>query len=439
MRSAFVRILWLGPVVLGASVSAQSPGPPAQAWTLDAVVTAALAQHPLVEAARAQVSAAEGARRTTGAFPNPVATYWFENVGLSDNVSAAVTAESNIYGTLPLEPFLQRGSRIGQADHEVRAAQALVARAEQNVAADAVHAFYRVGLGQAALDAARENLAAIDEVVVYLRNRVTQGAAPEADLIRSQVERDRAETEVTLADVELLRAQATLRPFLGEAARGEVRVAAPVSSSDPRALASAGEFVAHALSQRADLQAARAKASAAASAVALERSMVLRQLGASFGIKRTSGVTAMEGGLSFAVPLFDQNRGEIARATGERAAAEMETRWVERSITSEVEAAYQAAERLAARVIALQPAFLSRAEESRRIALGTYQEGATTLLTVLDASRALSEARLTYARLVAEANQTWFDLGVAAGYDARAAALLGRGPTRFSTTEGGSR
>jgi len=441
VRSSFMWILLFGAVGFGASVSAQTAGPPAQAWTLDAVVAAALAQHPLVEAASAQLASAEGKRQTAGNLPNPVATYWFENLSASDRAPAVLDRESSIYGTLPLEPLLQRGARIAQAQGEIHAARASVSNAEQRVAADAVHAFYRVAVAQASLDAMRDNLTAIDQVVEYLRNRVAQGAAPEGDLIRVQVERDRAEAEVTMADVELIRAQSTLRPFLGDGTRlDSLRVAAPDVSRESVTLAPLTEFTTHALAQRADLVASRAKGEAAAGALSLEHSMVVRQLGASFGMKRSSGVTSMMGGVSFTVPLFDRNRGEIKRATADQLAAELEIRWVERVIRSEVEAGYQVAERLAARLVALQPAFLSRAEESRRIAIGTYQEGATSLLQVLDASRALSDARLTYARLLAATNESLFDLGVAAGYDPRAAARLGRGPSVPSpTANGGAR
>jgi outer membrane protein TolC len=169
--------------------------------------------------------------------------------------------------------------------------------------------------------------------------------------------------------------------------------------------------------------------------------MVVRQLGASFGLKRVGGVNALVGGISLTVPLFDQNRGEIQRATGERLAAELEARWQERTIAAEVEAEYQAAERLAAQVTLLQPTFLSRAAESRRIAIGAYQEGATSLLQVLDASRTLNEARVMYARVLAAANESLFDLGIAAGYDPKTAATLGRTATAPTATNapGGAR
>ena len=102
----------------------------------------------------------------------------------------------------------------------------------------------------------------------------------------------------------------------------------------------------------------------------------------------------------------------------------------------------EAAARLAARLAAVQGASLTRAEESRRIAAAAYQEGAVTLLDLLDAARAASDARLTVARLAVAARESLFELSVAAGYDAMAAARLGGGslpPASAAGLEGGVR
>jgi cobalt-zinc-cadmium efflux system outer membrane protein len=445
MRTLLIRLLVFAAAAFGTGVSAQTPAlpqAPGDAWTLDAALAAALNQHPLVESARAQGTATEGKQLTAGVFPNPVATYWVENLPFSSRTSATLDRESSIYATWPLEPLVQRSSRVAQARGEMSAAQASITAAEQRVATDTARAFFRVALAQASVDAARDNLAATEQVVEYLRNRVAQGATPEGELIRAQVERDRAATEVTMADVDLLRAQSGLRLFLGDAAgAGGPRVSAPDWRRERAPLAPLNELTAYALAHRSDLLASRAKTAAATSAVEVERSMVVRQLGASFGVKRMAGVNGMVGGISLTVPLFDQNRGEIQRTTGERLAAELETRWLERTIATEIEAEYHAAERLANQVTALQPSFLSRAEESRRIALGAYQEGATSLLQVLDASRALNEARVMYARVLAAANESLFVLGIVAGYDPGTAATLGRRATDPTATSshGGSR
>ena len=439
---------WVGVVVAGIDVTAQSlppPSAPRTDWTIDEVLVAALAGHPLVQAARARVSASEGARRTATTLPNPIATYWMENTRFpGQGPLAGLDREISAYATLPLEPFLQRGSRAAQADGMIRAAQATATGAEHLVALEAAHAFYRVAVAQATVDAMREHRASVGELVTYLRTRVAQGASPERELIRAEVEQDRAETEVTLADVDLVRAQAALRPFLGgpDAAPGSLRVGGFEATTDRVPLAPLSEFTAHALRERPDMLTGRAKVDAAAGAIAVERSLVVRQLGATIGVKRTAGTNAMLAGMSVTVPLFDRNNGEIQRATAERLAAEQDVSWLERTIAGEIEAAYEAAARLAARLAAVQGASLTRAEESRRIAAAAYQEGAVTLLDLLDAARAATDARLTVARLAVAARESLFELGVAAGYDAMAAARLGGGslpPASVAGLEGGVR
>lgn len=416
----------VGAVVLGGTVSAQSPAPP-PGLTLDAALAAALAQHPLVDAARARVAAAEGSQLSATRLPNPIATYWMENTRFPGQSPTSLDREISAYATMPLEPLLQRPSRTAQASAEVRASQAAVVIAERDVALQTARAFYRVALAQATLDAMTENRASAQQLVDYLRARVSQGASAEGDAIRVEVERDRADTDVTLAEVELLRAQAALRGWVGTDGTPLVtmRVSAPDAAQLTAPLAPPADFASRALAGRPELTASRARVQAATSAIDLERSLKIRELGASFGLKRTAGATAMVAGISATVPLFDRNRGEIQRATGERLAAEAEVRWLERAISSEVDGAYQAAARLVAQVASLRPAFLRRAEESRQIALGAYEEGAAPLLLVLDASRTRTDARLIYARALVAANESIFELGIAAGYDPTAAARLG--------------
>ena len=408
-----------GITIVGTNLEAQAVPPPSPAAplsiTLDAALAAALAENPLVDAARARVTASAGSQRTAAALPNPVGTYWSEG------------HEISAYATLPVEPFLQRSSRIARASADARAAAADMAGTERDVAVRTAQAFYRAALAQAARDAMRENRAAAQQLVEYLRARVSEGASPEGDVIRAEVERDRADADMTMADVEWLRAQAALCQWLGANAppRGALRVALPDAAQFGAPLTPFADFATHALAQRPELIGARARADAAASAIDVEHALAVRQLGASFGLKRVAGDTVVVAGLSMTIPLFDRNRGEIERATGERLAATAEVRWLERSVSSEVDAAYQSAVRLAAKVATLEPAFVRRAEESRQIALGAYREGAASLLQVLDASRALADARLIVARMLAAAGESRFALGIAAGYDPRVAARLG--------------
>ena len=110
----------------------------------------------------------------------------------------------------------------------------------------------------------------------------------------------------------------------------------------------------------------------------------------------------MVAGFSMPLPIFDPNRGEIARASAERDAAAFELAAHERMARAELAGAYEAANLLTERASLLvrtssgRPSFLARADEARRIALGAYREGAVPLLQVIDAARAWGEARLAF-------------------------------------------
>jgi cobalt-zinc-cadmium efflux system outer membrane protein len=107
-------------------------------------------------------------------------------------------------------------------------------------------------------------------------------------------------------------------------------------------------------------------------------------------------------GLSLPLPIFDANRGEIARASAERDAAAYDLAARERAARAELAGAYEAGRLLTERASLLargtggRPAFLARADEARRIALGAYREGAVPLLQVIDAARAWGDARLAF-------------------------------------------
>ena len=162
------------------------------------------------------MNAARGSRRTAGTLPNPIATYAVEDTPFpGQGRSIVLETERSAYVTFPLEALFQRGPRMDRADEGIRVAEAELLAAERHTAREVARAFYRVALAQVAVGAAEENRAAIERLVEYLRVRVGEGASPEADLIRADVERDQTATEVTLADVDLVRARADLQPFLG--------------------------------------------------------------------------------------------------------------------------------------------------------------------------------------------------------------------------------
>jgi outer membrane protein, heavy metal efflux system len=422
--------------------------------TLGALLDSVATRHPLVAASRARVREAEAARTTAGTFGNPVLGFEVDNTPFPWNRSITLPPgmdrESMTTATIPLEPLYQRSPRIRQADAELRATRADAVGERQRVAGDAARAFYRTALAQVGVDVARDLASWLDTLVSYNSKRVDQGAVAEADLIRSQLERDRALADQTMEEAELARARAQLSTFLGNASADRLASRSIVVSagSAPLPLALAARQVqsagasraeqAHSDStssessidggQRPDVLAAREHVAASRAAITSERTMLFRQVGATFGVKRSAGTASMIAGVSLPIPLFDQNRGEVARARAEREVAVYVLADRERTASAEVSGALESARLLTERAQLLTGAmatdsarapasFLVRADDARRIALGAYREGAVPLIQVLDAARAWGEARRAFYQILYAQHESVLDLLAAEGID----------------------
>lgn len=433
-RHAFLLALGLGlPLASPADAQGISPqsttsgGSPAVSdgapLTLTSLLTRVSAGHPLLAAARARVGSARGARRTAAVLPNPMLSSHVENVRLPGREPLDMDRETMATATFPLEFLYQRGARVAQAEASVRAVEADALTQRQRLALDAAHAYYRAALGQVEVATARDLATWLDSLVAYNQARAGEGAAAESDLLRTQLERDRAWADMTMHEVELARARADLAALLdgGPSVPAAVRATtlAVATPDTPLPLDGVPEVrPAESLDGRPEVRAGRARLAAASAGVGAARSLLVRELSVMAGLKWTGGTTSLVAGLSLPLPLFNQNGGEIGQARAERDVATAELAAAERTALADIAAANEGARLLTERTELLargrnaveprgaqptvesQPeetiAYLVSAEEARRIALGAYREGAVPLLQVLDVARAWGEARVTY-------------------------------------------
>jgi outer membrane protein TolC len=288
------------------------------------------------------------------------------------------------------------------------------------VAIETVQSFFAVALAQALQQEAEENRDRLEQLVSYIRARVETGVTAEGELLRLEVELNRARNDVVFADVELMRQRARLAPYMmrdrSDAPIASIRAAVPASDAFAvTSLPALGAAMVTARARRPEVAVSRARAAAASASIAYERSLAIRQTGATFGNKRTGGINSMVAGLSITIPLFNMNGGAVARATNEHLAAEQEVVWAERLVAADLEAAHVSATRLTAQLNDLRETFLARASDVHRLTLGAYQEGGATLLQVLDATRMLADARLTYSRTLFAQRESLFRLALAIG------------------------
>jgi outer membrane protein, heavy metal efflux system len=381
--------------------------------TLREVFDSIRSSSPLLGAAKARVRAAQGGASAARTWSNPVVS--LESQQMTEQSMGPVQRETMTTAMLPLEPLYQRGPRIRRAQALLRASQADVLTQRQRLALDAAEAFYDAALAQVNVAATRSLAQWFDTVVTYNSARVREGVAAEADLIRSELERDLVLNELAMAESDVARAQADLQAFVSGSSNAAV-LAVQMDSLplDPATTAKADRLA------RPEVEAARERLVASEAATASERRMVLRELGAMVGTKNSGGSSSLVAGFTLPFPLLDQNRGSIMTARAERDAAQFELEQEKRNADADLFSAERAARILSRRVAAFgsgRVGYLARAEDARRIALGAYREGGTSLLQVIDAARAWREARSSYFETLFAQHRAVLRLLVAEGID----------------------
>jgi cobalt-zinc-cadmium efflux system outer membrane protein len=399
-----IGAVWLALVSGATPVLAQRSGHNVPV-TLRAVLEASVGQHPAMIGARARVRAAHGSRGTAGAWANPVFELQIENAALG-NEPPPMEKETMATTMVPLEGLYQRGPRVRRADAGLRASLADTVAERRRVSLAAVHAYSRMALAQVVLEASDDLVAWLDTVAAYNRARVGEGVAAEADLLRAELERDRAAALAGLRSADLAVARAALTEFLGDSASITYLASTSFLVEVPVELLSFASSVPESsslLDQLPTVLAARERLEAADAGISAEKSLLVPSVGGMIGFKWSAGTTSLMWGLSLPLPLFNWNGGAVTRAEGERDAAAADLAAERRSAAARLAEAREAARVLTDRLNRLvEPipgggvSYLRRADEARRIALGAYREGAVPLFTVIDAARAWGEARITF-------------------------------------------
>lgn len=408
-------LLAAGPSLAGAQASA---------LTLEATVRRALDAHPNVAMASERVVAARGTRLTARSWTNPVLNYELEHEPVEGTAGIVTQRKISTFAVVPLEPLFQRWPRTAQANAELDRATADLRDTKRRTTVAAAQGYFDAATAEVTLSATQEVHAWLDSLVRYTRNRVREGAAAEADLIRLEVEQGRVETDLAMTRVELARTRASLGVLVGlDSAIADVSGGCDTLSAPLPPLA---DLLAVARKNRPDVAAAAANVGAANAGVAFQRSAVFREVGAMIGVMSMEGKRSLMAGAAMPFPIFDQNRGEIQRASAERRVALLEKSLVERQVSAEVTGAYAAVQTLSAQ-LARVGRLVQRAEEGRRIAEGAYREGATSLVQVLDAARAYEETRLLSYRTVFGWRQSIVELNAAIGSEALTTISTGGG------------
>ncbi len=398
-----LSILWVAALSAAATAGAQSPTTLPDTLYLSQALRLASARSPALARADARVGMALGDLRSVGQWPNPTLEYRRENLG------APLAPDEFVTAYIPVDLTgrrvqLHRATTRGRA--RLEAERIAVRRdVELEIARAWVHAVLATDLGQSF----RVQRDAVQEIATRDSVRAREGAVAEAIALRTRVEATRLAQDLVLAESQAQRDRNTLATLLGLAAdslpalphildaeaapplRFELTTLDGLDTSGDAATDDA-ELLRRARSDRASLRAAELARDEATLRRRVEQAGVLGDWQLQGGTKKTSGFLTGQVGLAVPLPLFNRNTGARQRAESAVRETDAAARAVELQVDGEVlAAAAQLRILLALRTrMAETPALGEVIASSARVA---YAEGEMSLLELLDAQRAATDAR----------------------------------------------
>jgi len=378
--------------------------------TLADAVLQALSSNPELVTAEARVSVTEGLRRQAGLAPNPRLTLQSENGRLwgSPPFSYSPDADSLALLAQTFETGGKRKRRVDSATVTVQHSKIEKELLRHQIASRVSSAYWVAAGAVKTRDLLRQEVANFEHVVEYHRSRVKEGASPEVDLLRVELEIDRLTSSEKIAEQDAERAAIALFREMGRDEFPEVKFADSVEQERPVEVIATVQALEH----RPAMQIARNAVEQARANLRLEQANAKPDPDVEAGYKRTAavGIYSVQGiavdtlyaSIQIPLPIRNRNQGRIAAAVADITAAESSLASTRALVLSELAIAqkdYEARKRLLD--VTLRP-MRDRAQEVYNISDAAYREGGTDILRLLDAERTRIDTQLLYIRTLTD-------------------------------------
>lgn len=386
--------------------------------SLDTATEQFLRKNLAVEAARLEVGVAAAERIGARLRPKPGLTVSAENLRLSGETPANRLHEYGISVAQPIELGNRKALRMEVAERTVSVSEARLTEVLRRQLFDLKRTYYESVFARVLLDIEQENRDNYEGLVTFNTARFEEGYIAEGDLIKVRLERTKFDFAVANAELALRRAKIRLLELIGER-DFERAVSVEISNrlQVPAVELNLMQLKETALVNRPEIKVAEAELALAGVSIKLERSRAKGEVTPYLGYKRVGVDNTVLAGVTVPLPVGNRNQSGIARAEAEQKVSETNLGLVRNRTLAEVEAAYRAYETAREQVRAYETGLLKQADESREIQLGAYQEGATELITLIEAQRTRTEVRASYYRAIFDYYISIFQLELATGTD----------------------
>lgn len=408
IRITFARALVLAAMYAAAGhAAAETPVLAGTVTPADALVRRALASNRELAAARLDVTRARARVRQSSLRPNPVLE--LEQTGGALGISNG-EIERRAEISMPIEYGGQRSRRIGLAEAELRAAEAVFSDRERRLAAG-VRRLYAEAIAATRELSFTNELTQIDtEIGNVLQIRVREGDAPPLEESLLRVEIDRLRSRHAMLEGRRRAAELQLATVIG--ASPEETIALAESYGEGVAVPSREDAVRLALERRPDLRAADLNIAAAEAGLSLAKGQALPEVTVFGGYSRGRSSfddtpvgplvdedQLINAGVGISLPFFNRNQGAKAEAAAAIEQARRLRELTESQIRAEVESALARLRAADAAIEVFRQGVIERSAQNVRTMRAAYEAGAFTISEFLaerrrfvDAQRELTEA-----------------------------------------------
>jgi len=373
-------------------------------FDLDRIIDLALERNPTIARAEGVIQQNEGGQVQAGAYPNPTISTQTARAALREPSSGTSLTEYGVTLNQPVEWPGKRAARQHAADAGLAGATVGLDEAKLNLIAEVKAAFYALLLAERTVDLLQQNLEIVQEVARIVKARVRSGEGPQFEAVKADVEVLKAKQEITKAKNDVRVKQVGLDTLTAGALGSQYKVQGDFRSLQthlsPEYIASR-DLTHHPILKRQEKLVEQAEFT-----VDKERQSRVPDVTLFGGYARDIGREAVVAGVSLPTPLWYRQQGHIAAALGTQRKEEAELIRIRNDLTREINQRAREAETAKEQILVYEEGLLKEAQEALRIARLSFQQGASSLLDVLDAQRVQRQ-------IVVDYNQARFELSLA--------------------------
>jgi cobalt-zinc-cadmium efflux system outer membrane protein len=392
----------------------QTPTTPAQrSITISDAVSIFLRQNLQLIAARYDINTAEAEKLTARLRPNPQLSV--SSSGLPLKFTGPLIKEQTYsYGvSQTVELGGKRRKRIEAADANADLAEGQFQTVVWQLTNDLKRKFYAVLLAQSLLKLAEENQKTFAETLQHTTELYKAGEISGLELTRLEVEKLKFDTDVANSERDYEVALRDLRVTLGGDYRTTDIDVAGTLDYQPYDF-SLVDLRDKALAARPDLKAAQLGERAADASIRLQNAQRIPDLTLGAGVNQVPlDVSTYSFGVGIALPIFDRNQGERAKALIDRQRAQNQEQLITNQLVSDVDKALVAYEAQKRRVELYRTGVLTKVDQIQNLTEFALKAGESSTLDLLDAIRTRRDTLASYYQALFDYHSSLLDLELA--------------------------